>query len=204
MIEQSVAKKKPGFPRKSGEISPVTVRTRNMRDRAAIETMAENAAVAAAGAAARALTPPGLTDEVQQLIASSAEQVTKIIATNGPNIIQALVDRAIGGDTNAAALLTKFIVSPKTKIKLPMQPGSSIEEFADSLVAAATNGTLALEDADAGLRLLERHSAVSLNAGLTARLSQLNEQLSQARATGLIDASAALQRVPTMQLADVL
>jgi hypothetical protein len=166
--------------------------------------MAESTAVAAAGAAARALTPPGLTDEVQQLIASSAEQVTKIIATNGPNIIQALVDRAIGGDTNAAALLTKFIVSPKTKIKLPMQPGSSIEEFADSLVAAATNGTLALEDADAGLRLLERHSAVSLNAGLTARLSQLNEQLSQARATGLIDASAALQRVPTMQLADVL
>jgi hypothetical protein len=197
-------KRKPGPPRDPGAKSESLERVRRFNDRKSIEAMAESTAVAAAGAAARALTPPGLTDEVQQLIASSAEQVTKIIATNGPNIIQALVDRAIGGDTNAAALLTKFIVSPKTKIRLPMQPGSSIEEFADSLVAAATNGTLALEDADAGLRLLERHSAVSLNAGLTARLSQLNEQLSQARATGLIDASTALQRVPTMQLADVL
>jgi hypothetical protein len=204
MEHTEIAKRKPGFARRKGEVPATVEAQRRHRDRKSIEAMAESTAVAAAGAAARALTPTGLTDEVQQLIADSAEQVTKIIATNGPNIIQALVDRAIGGDTNAAALLTKFIVSPKTKIKLPMQPGSSIEEFADSLVAAATNGTLALEDADAGLRLLERHSAVSLNGSLTARLSALNAQLESARATGLIDASAALQRVPTMQLAEVL
>jgi hypothetical protein len=92
----------------------------------------------------------------------------------------------------------------KTKIKLPIQDGSSIEEFADSLVQAATTGTLSLEDADSALRLLERHSSVTLNAGLTARLSALNAQLESARATGAIEATATLQRAPRLSMEDVL
>ena len=165
-----------------------------MRDRAAIETMVENTAVAAAGAAARAITPPGLTDEVQQLIASSAEQVTKIIATNGPSIIQALCTRALDGDTNAAALLTKFIVSPKTKIKLDAPQGGTIEEFADSVISQTVAGTLAIEDGEAFLRLAERHSAVTLNGSLVGRLEALTTRLNEAKAQNLVQADVTIAR----------
>ncbi len=197
MIEQSVAKKKRGFPRKSGEVSPVTVRTRNLRDRVQIQAMAENAAVAAAGAAAKALTPHGVSDEVQKLIAESAEQVSKIIAINGPAVIQALVDRAVNhSDTNAAALLTRYIVSPKTKIKLPIERGDTIESFADRIIAAATTGELALQDASQALDLIRTHGEISLSAGLTARLAKLNEQLADARARNVIPAEVRLTREP--------
>ena len=204
MIEQSVAKKKRGFPRKSGEVSPVTIRTRNLRDREKIQELAETTAVAAASAAAKSLTPPDMADDLRELIESSAAEVSRILAMNSPAVIQATINKAIEGDVGAAALLLRHCISAKTKIKLPIQDGSSIEEFADSLVHAATSGTLSLEDADSALRLLERHSAVTLNAGLTARLSALNTQLESARATGALEATATLQRAPRLSMVDVL
>jgi hypothetical protein len=194
MIEQSVAKKKRGFPRKSGEVSPVTIRTRNLRDREKIQEMAEQVAVASASAAAKSLTPPSMSDDLRELIESSAAEVSRILATNSPAVIQATIDKAVGGDVGAAALLLKHCISTKTKIKLPVERGDTIESFADSIVAAASAGELSLEDSDAALRLLQRHSEVSLNSGLVQRLASLNAQLADARARNIITEDVTLNR----------
>jgi hypothetical protein len=199
-----IAKKKRGIARKTGEVPATVEAQRRHRDRKSIEAMAESTAVAAASAAAKALTPTDMADDLRELIESSAAEVSRILATNSPAVIQAAIDKAVDGDVGAQALLLRHCISTKTKIKLPIQDGSSIEEFADSLVQAATTGTLSLEDADSALRLLERHSSVTLNAGLTARLSALNAQLESARATGAIEATATLQRAPRLSMVDVL
>jgi hypothetical protein len=196
MIEQSVAKKKRGFPRKSGEVSPVTIRTRNLRDREKIQEMAEQVAVASASAAAKSLTPPSMSDDLRELIESSAAEVSRILATNSPAVIQATIDRAIAGDVGAAALLLKHCVSNKTKIKLPIQKGDSIEDFADRIIAAASAGDMALDDADAALRLIRTHGEVSINAGLVQRLAALNEQLARLQASKLIAPDVTLSRKP--------
>jgi hypothetical protein len=200
-----IAKKKRGIARKTGEVPATVEAQRRHRDRKSIEAMAESTAVAAASAAAKALTPTDMADDLRELIESSAAEVSRILATNGPAVISALVDRAVNqGDTNAAALLTRFIVTPKTKIKLPMQQGDSIEDFADRIIAAATTGNLALQDASQALDLIRTHGEISLSAGLTQRLAALNAQLESARATGAIEATATLQRAPRLSMVDVL
>lgn len=202
---QKVAKQKPGFPRDPANTRVNTAEVRRHRDRQRLEAMAESTAVAAASAAAKALTPTDMADDLRALIESSAQEVSRILATNGPAVISALVDRAVNqGDTNAAALLTRFIVTPKTKIKLPMQQGDSIEDFADRIIAAATAGDLALQDASQALDLIRTHGEISLSAGLTQRLAALNAQLESARATGAVEATATLQRAPRLSMVDVL
>jgi hypothetical protein len=193
---QTVAKRKHGVPRDPSNTRVNTAEVRRHRDRAKLQEMAEQVAVASASAAAKSLTPPDVSDEIRELIDTSAQEINRILATEGAAVIQSIVNRAKEGDINAASLLAKYLISPKTKIKLPMQQGDSIESFADNIIASATRGELALDDADAALRLLQRHSEVSLNAGLTARLSRLNEQLAEARENNVIDSEVTLSRTP--------
>jgi hypothetical protein len=204
MLESEVAKRKPGFARDPKNSRVNTAEVRRHRDRARLQEMAENAAIAAAGAAAKALTPRDVSDEVQQLIASSAEQVSKIIATNGPAVIQALVDRAVNhADTNAAALLTKFIVSPKTKIRLDVPQGATLAEFADSVIAQTVAGKLSTEDGEKFLKLASIHQELQINSQLTEKLASLQRQLVDARDRKLIEVDTVLTR-PVIKFEDMV
>jgi hypothetical protein len=190
------AKRKRGFPRKPGEVPATVEAQRRHRDRAKLQEMVETTAVAAATAAAKSLTPPDVTDDLRDLIESSAQEVSRILATNSPAVIQATIDKAISGDVGAAALLLKHCISTKTKIRLDTQPGATLEEFADSIIAQTVAGTLSLEDGESFLRLAERHSNVTLHASLSQRLAKLNEQLAQARETRVIASDVTLSRTP--------
>ena len=200
-----IAKRKPGRRSTTPTPSKETLEVRRHRQRQQVVQIAEQTATAAAGAAVKALMPPAIAPEVTAMIEAQTQEAVRLVAANAAGIVQAAVDKCLQGDVGALSLMLKYALPvSKTKIRLPMGPNSSIEEFADSLVKAATDGELAIEDADSALRLLERHSAVTLNASLTARLSALNAQLESARATGLIEPQSGFQRVPTLQVEDVL
>ena len=184
-----------GFQRKSGEVSEATLQNRRSRDRAKIEQLASDSATAAAGAAVKALMPPTLAPEVTELVEAQTQAAVRLVAANATGIVQAAVDKCLAGDVGALSLMLKYALPlQKTKIKLPVERGDTIESFADSIVAAASAGELSLEDSDAALRLLQRHSEVSLNSGLVQRLASLNAQLADARARNIITEDVTLNR----------
>jgi hypothetical protein len=137
-----------------------------------------------------------MSDDLKNLIEESATEVSRILATNSTAVVQALVDKAVGGCTNSAALLLKHCISAKTKIKLDIQPGSTLEEFADGIVGQAVSGSLAIEDAEAFLRLAERASTVNLSATVVARLQSLSTALDEAKAAKLLSVDVSLRTKP--------
>lgn len=194
MIEKSVDRKKPGFPRKGGDVSPVTVRVRNMRDRAAVEAMTEQVAIASATAAAKSLTPKDMEPDLQDLIRERTAESMRLLVTHGPDVIRACIDKAISGDTTAMAMIVKFCTTSKTTVKLPNAKGRTIEETADSIINAAASGEMPVEDASSVLKLLEQHSAVTLNGSLVARLEALTTGLNEAKAVGAVQTDLSLRK----------
>jgi hypothetical protein len=206
-IEIDVPKKrKPGYSRKpDGEVTPDALRMRRYQERKSTEAKLPELAAAAAVAAIGVLCPKGdVQDELRELAQRSAAEASRLLMTEGPLVIRAAIDKAKDGDVGAMALLLKHCISSKTTVTLPNAQGRTIEETADSIIAAATAGRMTVDDASMVLKLLEQHSTITLSAGLTARLSALNAQLESARATGVIEASATLQRAPRLSMEDVL
>jgi hypothetical protein len=193
-----IAKKRPGSPRKTGDVPLTVIAQRRHRDRnareAEIARIAEQVAVTTAGATAKALTPADMSDEVRDLIETAARDVSKLLAVNSAAVVQATIDRALDGDTAAAALLLKHCISAKTKIRLDAPQGATLEEFADSVIAQTVYGTLAIEDGEAFLRLAEKHSAVTLNGSLVSRLEALTTRLNEAKALGAVQADVTLKK----------
>ena len=192
-----IAKKKRGFARKTGEVPATVEAQRRHRDRKSMEAKLPELASAAAVAAIGVLCPKGdVQDELRELAQRSAAEASRLLMTEGPLVIRAAIDKAKDGDVGAMALLLKHCISTKTTVNLPNARGKTIEETADSIIAAATAGEMPVNDATMCLQMLAQHSSIILHASLSARLQKLNEQLADARARNVIPAEVRLTREP--------
>jgi hypothetical protein len=191
-------KRKPGFARKPEDaVTPDALRMRRYQERKGLEARLPELASAAAVAAIGVLCPKGdMQDELRELAQRSAAEASRLLMTEGPLVIRAAIDKAKDGDVGAMALLLKHCISTKTTINLPNARGRTIEETADSIIAAASAGEMPVEDASLTLKLLEQHANITLHASLSARLQKLNEQLADARARNVIAPEVTLSRKP--------
>jgi hypothetical protein len=201
-------RRKSGTPRKpDNEVSPDALRMRRYQERKTLEAKLPAIAAAAAMAAAGVLAPKAdspFNAELRELAQRSSAETSRLLMTEGPAVVSSCIEQAKAGNMSAAALLLRFCIPDKTTVVLPNARGQTIEAVADSIIQAATAGEMPVQDASLTLKLLQQHSDITLSASLTQRLSALNEQLQIARSTGLIDAQAALQRVPLMAIEEVL
>jgi hypothetical protein len=192
---QQIEKRKPGFARRPDHtVTQEALRHRRMQDRRATEALAEQVAVQSATAAAKSLTPKDMAPDLQDLIRERTAESMRLLVTHGPDVNKACLDKAIGGDTTAMAMIIKFCTTSKTTVKLPNAKGRTIEETADSIVAAAACGEMPVEDASSVLKLLEQHSAVTLNGSLVSRLEALTARLNEAKARNLVQADVTIAR----------
>ncbi|GEM_PF-1767013 len=176
-IRSEVGKRKRGFPRKNGEVPATVLAQRRHRDRAAKEALAEQALLNATSAAFQAAVPDDSLTDLHEYMASQMQEVSRLLATSGPAVITAMLDKAKQGDTNAAALLLRHLTpAQKTRIKIDAE-GKTLSETADSIVQAAASGAMPLEDAQMALSLLEKHGNVSLTSALTDRLTALQTRV---------------------------
>ncbi len=190
-------KRKPGPPRDPNAKSESLERVRRFNDRKSMEAKLPELASAAAVAAIGVLCPKGdVQDELRELAQRSAAEASRLLMTEGPLVIRAAIDKAKDGDVGAMALLLKHCISTKTTVNLPNARGRTIEETADSIIAAATAGEMPVDDATMCLKMLAQHSSIILHASLSARLQKLNEQLADARARNVIPAEVRLTREP--------
>jgi hypothetical protein len=182
-----IAKKKRGFARKQGEVPATVLAQRRHRDRLRIEAMAENAAVAAAGAAAKAILTPhhDIGDEVRALIESSAQEVTRLLATSGPAIIKEAIRKATeDGDGNAIALLMRYIApTPTTRVKVALPKDATLTDAVNSVTTQMLDGSIPLEHAQIILAALEKGGNTALSSAVLDRLSALQTRLATLSAT---------------------
>lgn len=112
--------------------------------------------------------PPG-TSEVGRLRAAISEHL--------PEIIAQLVDKARGGDTQAARLLLERVLPPvkavEATVTLELAPGASLTEQGESIVRAVAGGLLAPGQAGALLAGLGSIARLKEVDELTKRLEAL-------------------------------
>lgn len=112
--------------------------------------------------------PPG-TSEVGRLRAAISEHL--------PEIIKQLVEKARGGDTQAARLLLERVLPPvkpiESTVELDLPDGATLTEQGEAIVRAVARGRLAPGQAGALLTGLGSVARLKEVDDLTARLEAL-------------------------------
>jgi len=173
-----VAKKKPGFARDPKNTRVNTAEVRRHRDRAAKEALAEQALMNATSAAFAAAVPDDSLTDLHEYMASQMQEVSRLLATSGPAVITAMLDKAKNGDTNAAALLLRHLTpAPTTRVKVTLPKDATITDAADSVLKSMLDGSMPVEHCQATLAALEKGGNVALSAAVLDRLNALQTRI---------------------------
>jgi hypothetical protein len=125
------------------------------------------------------LAPKGgmLTKEVMLEAQAMSREALLLMARSIPELTATVIRRANEGDATCLSIVARWLPNPADCLSLNLPAGMTTEEAAGYLAGAGLSGDMSVKEATAGLRLLELHGNVDLNAALTARLAALRKQL---------------------------
>jgi hypothetical protein len=107
-------------------------------------------------------------------------QVMHLLLEQAPEIIRNLADRA-KSDTAAAALLIKYLLPPASRV-VRFRLGESADTTAHSILSAAAEGQMSVDDASATLELLDKAGNVALSGAIVSRINTLRDQIQAIKA----------------------
>ena len=119
------------------------------------------------------------TKEVMAEAQKMSREALLLMARSIPELTATVIRRANEGDSTCLAIVARWLPNPSDCLSLNLPSGMTPEEAAAYLAGAGLSGDLSVKEATAGLKLLELHGSVDLNAALTARLAALRKQLDQ-------------------------
>ena len=169
-------KKKPVRPRlpPGSPLSSSTLRTRASRDRQAKRKLADEIATDALLLSVKSIGKE-VTDETLALAEKNTQAAMHLLLEQAPEIISNLAERA-KSDTSAAALLIKYLLPPASRV-VRFRLGESADTTAHSILSAAADGQMSVDDANATLELLEKAGSVALSGALVSRINSLRDQI---------------------------
>lgn len=173
-------KKKGGRKRKSeGEpLGESTLRTRAFQERKRFEAVATEIAQEALAYQLKSLAPTDLPETALENAHAKAQKALEIVINNAEGITQALVDKALGGDIQAAQLLiNRFLPERKQLLKFNIQP--TADQTAHSIIKAAATGQMDADGASKAMALLEKAGSVSLSGAIVDRIHSLQQQVNE-------------------------
>lgn len=119
------------------------------------------------------------TKEVMREAQAMSREALLLMARSIPELTATVIRRANEGDSTCLAIVARWLPNPSDCLSLNLPGGMTPDEAAGYLAGAGLSGDLSMKEATAGLKLLELHGSVDLNAALTARLAALRKQLDQ-------------------------
>ena len=119
------------------------------------------------------------TKEVMAEAQAMSREALLLMARSIPELTATVIRRANEGDSTCLAIVARWLPNPSDCLSLNLPAGMTPEEASGYLAGAGLTGELSVKEATAGLKLLELHGSVDLNAALTARLAALRKQLEQ-------------------------
>lgn len=138
------------------------------------------------------------TKEVMREAQAMSREALLLMARSIPELTATVIRRANEGDSTCLAIVARWLPNPSDCLSLNLPAGMTPDEAAGYLAGAGLVGDLSVKEATAGLKLLELHGSVDLNAALTARLAALRKQLEQ---VGQLPAKALSGRALTKPVA---
>lgn len=176
-------KKKPGRPRlpPGSSLSSSTLRTRASRDRQAKRKLADEIATDALLLSVKSMGKE-VNDETLALAERNTQEAMRLLLEQAPEIIRNLADRA-KSDTAAAALLIKYLLPPASRV-VRFRLGESADTTAHSILSAAAEGQMSVDDASATLELLDKAGNVALSGAIVSRINALRGQIQAIKANG--------------------
>lgn len=119
------------------------------------------------------------TKDVMREAQAMSREALLLMARSIPELTATVIRRANEGDSTCLAIVARWLPNPSDCLSLNLPLGMTPEEASGYLAGAGLTGELSVKEATAGLKLLELHGHVDLNAALTARLAALRKQLDQ-------------------------
>jgi fructose-1,6-bisphosphatase/sedoheptulose 1,7-bisphosphatase-like protein len=172
------SKKKSGKARipDGAPIADSTIRTRAHRDRLRHESQTLEVAENALMAQIKMIAPGDLPENVLQDAHDKSQAALRLVIDNAEGITQALVNRALDGDIQAAQLLiNRFLPERKSLLKFKVK--ESADQTAHSILEATAEGVMDAESASKALTLLEKAGSVALSGAIVSRINTLRDQI---------------------------
>lgn len=142
------------------------------------------------------------TKEVMREAQAMSREALLLMARSIPELTATVIRRANEGDSTCLAIVARWLPNPSDCLSLSLPAGMTPEEASGYLAGAGLSGELSVKEATAGLKLLELHGSVDLNAALTARLAALRKQLDQVTQLPANALSGRALNAPVVRLRD--
>jgi len=148
------------------------------------------------------LAPSGgmFTPEVMKEAQAMSREALLLMARSIPELTATVIRKANEGDATCLSIVARWLPNPNDAVTLSLPAGMTPEEASSYLAGAGLSGDLSVKDAKEGLRLLELHGHVHLNAALTARVEALRKELEKVQAVSPNALSGQTLARPTARL----